>query len=85
MIESQSFLTHILVSCLLFNVVFVRKFLSEIPEKSSESFLSEVFLPKLFGLKVFDFNVLSIKLGCQDEISTFKASLITVAVSRTVP
>ena len=45
-----------LVSCLLFNVVFVRK-LSEIPEKASGSFLSEAPLPKLFGPKVFDFNV----------------------------
>ena len=32
-------------------------FLSEIPEKASESFLSEVFLPKVFRPKVFDFNV----------------------------
>ena len=32
-------------------------FLSEIPEKQSESFLSEVFLPKVFRQKVFDFNV----------------------------
>ena len=33
-------------------------FLSEIPEKASESFLSESFLPKVFRPKVFDFNVL---------------------------
>ena len=53
------------MSCLLFNVVFVRKFfdvdclkkLSEILEKVSKSFLSEVFLPKLFRPEVFDFNV----------------------------
>ena len=36
-------------------------FLFEIPEKSSESFLSEVFLPKGFRPKVFDFNVASFK------------------------
>ena len=33
-------------------------FLSEIPEKESERFLSEVvFFPKLFHPRVFDFNV----------------------------
>ena len=31
--------------------------LSEIPEKASESFLSEVFLPKLYGPKVIHLNV----------------------------
>ena len=30
--------------------------MSEIPEKASKSFLSEVFLLKLFRPKVFDFN-----------------------------
>ena len=34
-------------------------FLSEIPEKASDSLLSEVFLPKVFRPKVFDFNVCS--------------------------
>ena len=33
-------------------------FLSEIPEKASECFLSESFLPKVFHPKVFDFKVL---------------------------
>ena len=42
----------ILVSC------FSESFLSEIPEKASESFLSEVVFPKLFRPKVFDFNVM---------------------------
>ena len=32
-------------------------FLSELPEKASESLLSEVSLPKLFSPKVFDVNV----------------------------
>ena len=36
---------------------FSESFLSEIPEKASESFLSEVVFPKLFRPKVFDFNV----------------------------
>ena len=38
--------------------------LSEIPEKASESFLSEVLLPKVFRPKVFDFNVSAVTLFC---------------------
>ena len=37
--------------------VCLKVFLSEIPQKASESFLSEVVLPKLFRPKVLDFNV----------------------------
>ena len=34
-----------------------KDFLSEIPEKASESLLSEVVFPKIFHPRVFDFNV----------------------------
>ena len=43
-------------------------FLSEIPEKASESFLSEVVLPKLFRPKVFDFNVQENQLSDRQNI-----------------
>ena len=36
--------------------------LSEIPEKESEIFLSEVVFPKLFRPKVFDFNVAMLQI-----------------------
>ena len=39
-------------------------FLSEIPKKASESFLSEDFLPKVFRPKVFDFNVAREQQNC---------------------
>ena len=42
-------------------------FLSAFPAKRDRKFLSEVFLPKLLRLKVFDLNVLSI-----DKTSAFK-------------
>ena len=57
MIESQLFSTYILASCSFCDVVFIQSFLSEIPEKMSESFLSEVVFPKLFCPKVFNFDV----------------------------
>ena len=60
MIESQSVLTSFWYrACFLMSYVS-ECFLSEIPEKASESFLSEVLLPKLFGPKVFDFIVYGI-------------------------
>ena len=57
MIVSQPVLTSFWYRACFLMSYLSESFLSEIPEKASESFLSEVFLPKLFGPKVFDFNV----------------------------
>ena len=59
-------------------VCLSESFLSEIPEKASESFLSEVFLPKVFCPKVFYFNV---PPGERDSNSNFqiKRNLLSLA------
>ena len=44
-----------LVSCLLFNAAFVRKFLSEIPERASEKFFDRSFLAETFQSESFRF------------------------------
>ena len=63
MIESQSLLTSFWYRACFLMCICPKDFLSEIPEKASESFLFKVFLPKLFGPKAFDFNVPRVKLS----------------------
>ena len=55
MMESQLFLTYFGIMLVFLMSCLSESFLSEIPEKASERFLSEVFLPK-----VFDFNVIAL-------------------------
>ena len=46
-------------------------FLFEMPEKASESFLSEVAFPKLFRPKVFDINI--VELSCTEKVKMVKS------------
>ena len=78
MIESQLFVTYILVLCLFFDVMLVRKFLSEIPEKASESFLSEVVFPKLFRPKF------SISIYLQNQRQNFSTTITYVGLTSNV-
>ena len=57
MIESQSVLASFWYRACFLMSYLSESFLSEIPEKASESSCPEFFLPKLLGPKVFDFNV----------------------------
>ena len=56
MIESQVFLNIVSYHACFLMSCLSESLLSEIPEKGSESFSSDVVFPKLFRSKVFDFN-----------------------------